>query len=340
MSDVKEQSFIIKVDLTAIEGMAGTIKDLAADALKNHPIAGNIYGAKLTVFEQTGNLLNIGVSYTEGNAYDVGKYAMQTVGDIIGAATLTPLASRVSTALKIPATIVLGAAGGIFGGWLMGEFIYPEIASGNGNTATLGIGRFKVTWSIEQNVINKISDAQLDYDFNSMFKSGLISEDLYNSYMNWSTVQLVNVPSVLTNTGSGLDYSLGGGTGGFGVDLSPIGAFYESTTLANDSALSIANKTFRVLNSTGAGLSAAQLSALDTNQDGKLAGTELTSLMAWTDANEDGVLNTNELNSLAACRTIRENNVKIAPYKMVSLNDVQLHSNRSTNRLFATTIGR
>ena len=169
--------------------------------------------------------------------------------------------------------------------------------------------------SIPTIVITPPNLSQLDYDFNSMFNSGLISQNLYNSYMNWSTVQLVNVPSVLTNTGSGLDYSLGGGTGGFGVDLSPIGAFYESTTLANDPALSIANKTFRVMNTDGVGLSASQLSALDTNQDGKLAGTELNGLKAWTDANEDGVLNTNELNSLGSTlNNVGLNSIKANDY--------------------------
>jgi len=61
----------------------------------------------------------------------------------------------------------------------------------------------------------------------------------------------------------------------------------------------------RVLNSAGVGLSSAQLAALDTNADGKLSGTELNGLLAWSDLNEDGVLNqsataTNELTTLSA----------------------------------------
>jgi Ca2+-binding RTX toxin-like protein len=85
----------------------------------------------------------------------------------------------------------------------------------------------------------------------------------------------------------------------------PIGAFYESRSAALDPAISIANKTLRVMNSAGVGLSAAQLAALDANADGRLAGTELTGLYAWSDLNEDGVLNqnatsSNELTALSA----------------------------------------
>jgi Ca2+-binding RTX toxin-like protein len=83
----------------------------------------------------------------------------------------------------------------------------------------------------------------------------------------------------------------------------PIGAFYESRSAGNDPALSIASKTFRILNTTGQGVTAAQLTALDTNRDGKLSGAELNGLTAWSDLSEDGVLTTNELTTLAAALT-------------------------------------
>jgi YD repeat-containing protein len=84
----------------------------------------------------------------------------------------------------------------------------------------------------------------------------------------------------------------------------PMGAFYESKSAEYDTALSIANKMFRVLNSSGVGLTAEQLTALDANADGKVSGAELDGLYAWSDLNEDGVLNqtahTNELTTLSA----------------------------------------
>lgn len=68
----------------------------------------------------------------------------------------------------------------------------------------------------------------------------------------------------------------------------------------------------------------------------------IIAMSMYRDVNTEEVMRiiSEGMSYLAACRTIRANNVKIAPYKKVSINDVQLHSNRSTNRLFATTIGR
>jgi len=77
----------------------------------------------------------------------------------------------------------------------------------------------------------------------------------------------------------------------FAPDLRPIGAFYESRAAATDHARSIAGKTLRIVNSAGAAVTAAQLTARDVDQDGQLRDAELDGLSAWRDWNEDGVLN-------------------------------------------------
>ncbi|NWK78472.1 calcium-binding protein [Aquitalea sp. LB_tupeE] len=89
-------------------------------------------------------------------------------------------------------------------------------------------------------------------------------------------------------------------TGNQCIPYYPIGAFYESKAIATDNAPSIAKQTFRVLDSNGKAVSAAQLLARDTNKDGKLSGTELDGLTAWQDGNEDGVVQAGENISLAS----------------------------------------
>jgi Ca2+-binding RTX toxin-like protein len=85
-------------------------------------------------------------------------------------------------------------------------------------------------------------------------------------------------------------------------------AFYEVVT-KEDFAPSIASKTGVLLNSkgerleSGSGLGiegASYWSALDTNGDGKLTGTELSSLQMWNDLNEDGIANSGEINALVS----------------------------------------
>ena len=86
--------------------------------------------------------------------------------------------------------------------------------------------------------------------------------------------------------------------------VTPIGAFYESKSVGYDAARSIASKTFRVTNSSGASMTAEQLAAMDRNGDSKVSDTELNGLYAWSDFNEDGILEqtvfTTELTTLSA----------------------------------------
>ncbi len=77
-------------------------------------------------------------------------------------------------------------------------------------------------------------------------------------------------------------------------------AFYSVVTPILDTAGTVANQTFRILDSANQAVTAPQLEALDTNQDGTLSGTELDGLHAWVDTNEDGLGQTIELTTLAA----------------------------------------
>ncbi len=83
--------------------------------------------------------------------------------------------------------------------------------------------------------------------------------------------------------------------------LDPIGAFYDSQSAAYDNAASIADKTLRIVSSTGEALTAAQLAGRDSNADGQLSGIELNGLNARKDLNEDGLNPTgSELSALSA----------------------------------------
>ncbi|WP_253907243.1 hypothetical protein [Herbaspirillum rubrisubalbicans] len=134
-----------------------------------------------------------------------------------------------------------------------------------------------------------------DRNFYSQYRAGNLTVDAWNFWTSWSTSQLVNVTPTNNFTYTpGYTY-----VPTFTLpNLSPIGAFYESKSAGNDPALSIASKTFRIFNSANQALSAAQLSALDTNKDGQLTGAELSGLNAWSDLNEDGILNAGEMTSL------------------------------------------
>jgi Ca2+-binding RTX toxin-like protein len=129
-----------------------------------------------------------------------------------------------------------------------------------------------------------------DKQIQSWLNQGEVDSQTWQNYTSWSTSQLVNnfltVPATLTS------------------DIySPIGAFYESKSAATDTAASIAGKTFRILNSANQAVTAAQLSALDANKDGKLSSTELSGLNAWSDTNEDGLGQSTELTTLATALT-------------------------------------
>lgn len=128
-----------------------------------------------------------------------------------------------------------------------------------------------------ESTINSINALfALDKQMQTWFASKEIDELTWVNYTSWSTSLLINSsPTQSTSTNSNLN--------------NPIGAFYESKPVATDAAGAITKKTFRILNSEGLSLTAAQLAALDTDGDAELSGTELTGLMAWRDLNEDGI---------------------------------------------------
>jgi Ca2+-binding RTX toxin-like protein len=146
------------------------------------------------------------------------------------------------------------------------------------------------TWSAPQQVTFTDTNAANNADYAAWHAlgSGAIDKTSFENIVNSSTSFDVNNSPTFTppsnNTAPG---------------LSPIGAFYESKSAGLDAATSIASKTFRILNSANQAVTAAQLAALDTNADGKLSGTELNGLAAWSDLNEDGVGQSTELTSLA-----------------------------------------
>ncbi len=139
-----------------------------------------------------------------------------------------------------------------------------------------------------------------DYQVRDNYRRGQIGQGLYNDFNKWSSDTLRNnfnnflnpqAPSGSAGFNFGLDTS--------GLHYNPIGAFYDSRSLATDSENSIADQTYVLFDQNQKGVSAEQLSALDSNGDGQLSGTELNSLSAWADLNENGQVDTDEIKSLA-----------------------------------------
>ncbi len=139
-------------------------------------------------------------------------------------------------------------------------------------------------------------------------KSGQLSSGAYAFWSDWSTSQLLGNALNLSASKQLGGFS-GGGFSGSGSDFSsgslsllPIGAFYESRSLAIDKAAAIADRTFRIVASGAAsGTSSAAvdvasvtiqtLHSRDVNRDGVLNKSELDGLMAWSDSDEDGLIN-------------------------------------------------
>jgi hypothetical protein len=119
--------------------------------------------------------------------------------------------------------------------------------------------------------------------------NGTVSKADFENIANASSNYLVN--PVNTFTPSSFE---------FNHFIDPIGAFYDSQSSAFDNAASIANKTTRAMNAQGQGLSAAQLAALDTNNDGQLSTAESSGVRLWADVNEDGRLDSGELLSVSS----------------------------------------
>jgi len=166
------------------------------------------------------------------------------------------------------------------------DYVWKALSAGGLNPEGFQ-GQLWPTWnaSYVSNTLDKIKssiDSQsslfnTDKQMESWYRQGQIEKSTFDSYTSWSTARLLSDNLFWYKPPSFSDW------------YDPIGAFYESTSPALDLAPSIANKTFRIMNSAEKGLTAAELAALDVNADGKLDGAELEGLYAWSDLNEDGI---------------------------------------------------
>ncbi|TAN50414.1 MAG: hypothetical protein EPN26_10175, partial [Rhodospirillales bacterium] len=135
--------------------------------------------------------------------------------------------------------------------------------------------------------------SNFEQQITQFFNQGMLSLPAYNSFTqghsNWllSDQTLPYVP--------GFDNSYD-----FDLDFDALGAFYESTSVANDNSPSIADKTPVILDADHRGLTEANLRNLDSNNDSQLSGSELETLRAWADSNEDGMADAGEITALNA----------------------------------------
>lgn len=124
--------------------------------------------------------------------------------------------------------------------------------------------------------------------------AGLIGRAEYESFTDWAAGQFAGNVGLHAGGGVGLQPPANPWLD-FDLDLDPIGAFYESSDAASDSAGAIADKTPVLLDDARRRLRASALQARDANGDNKLTGTELQGLSVWADANENGILDGGEL---------------------------------------------
>lgn len=141
--------------------------------------------------------------------------------------------------------------------------------------------------TIQTELQNQSLESILDLEsqFNYLYDNNFINESLFDNFTSNISAQLVNtsVSTPLT------DWYFND------LNLNPIGAFYEASSSEVDNSTSIAHRTARLLDSNNNAISLEQLSALDSNNDGKLDGDELSSLKSWEDMNEDGIAQNDEI---------------------------------------------
>jgi Ca2+-binding RTX toxin-like protein len=135
-----------------------------------------------------------------------------------------------------------------------------------------------------------------EYYLSQATTNGIISAEKY-----WMLTTPIS-DWLLSNPNTGLytsGYSLSS------LTLDPIGAFYDSQSLAYDNALSIADRTGVLVDSSGRRVSVAKLQGLDANHDGVLSVAEASGLKLLTDLNENGHLDAGELNAVkSAIRSV------------------------------------
>lgn len=197
--------------------------------------------------------------------------------------------------------------------WLSADIIETTITSqdpGSRDLSTLTMDK------VSYDLLDFSQRSSAESRLNNLYQLGGLDAAQWSDFSRETAYYLVNGGlGLLPDGGLGLQPG-----GGLGLQLDPIGAFYESKVAATDNAASIAGNTLRILSSTGAAVTATQLTALDANQDGKLSDTELDTLTAWRDFNEDGIGQSAELTTLAT-----------------ALADAEMSSVRSSDYGFYTT---
>ena len=125
------------------------------------------------------------------------------------------------------------------------------------------------------------------------------------------------------------------------MTLDPIGAFYDSQSVAYDNALSIADKTGVLVDGLGRRVSLATVQGLDANHDGLLSVSEASGLKLLTDLNENGHLDAGELNAVtSAIRSVNWSNVTrgnavLAGYEALAPTVIMLAQPLQSNKMQA-----
>ncbi len=141
--------------------------------------------------------------------------------------------------------------------------------------------------TLNTNNLDNWSDMQ--HDLFDLKTDGSLGLDLYSDISKNISNYLIGDNSVY----NGLTQN------GIYLDIPKIGAFYESSTSQIDNSESIAQKTYKLLNSSNQTITKEQLNTLDVNHDGKLSGNEILNLKTWKDLNEDGIAQSGEITSLS-----------------------------------------
>ena len=137
--------------------------------------------------------------------------------------------------------------------------------------------------------INTKNLIDLEHQVNKIDNSSGTFTGFFNSFTTWVSDTLINVGNTISNAFSSISNF-----------FNPIGAFYDSQSLTYDNAASMAAYTSVIINGNRQSMTANQLAALDSNQDGQLSGAELNSLQVWADLNENGIADNGEITSLSA----------------------------------------
>lgn len=108
----------------------------------------------------------------------------------------------------------------------------------------------------------------------------------------------------------------------------PQQAFTEGQVSQAESRNDVSDRSWRILDARLQAVTAAQLGALDGNQDGQLSGAELSGLMAWSDANQDGISQPGEISALAdALQRVKRDALRVTDYGIFTAGNARLQAN-------------